>query len=220
MISTQRFLIEEHLKSAESYFRGTLLNAGCGDMTYEKFYLHKIEKQVRLDWPNTLHKKLHIDVFGSVMQLPFADQRFDIVLCTEVLEHIPNPEKALLEFQRVLKHGGTLFLTVPFLYQLHETPYDFYRYTYYGLKYLIESNGFEIKEFKARGEIIAVVIYFFRKLGNRIAKKLLGRRLAGLIPWMVLDTMYRMIFRKHAELGAEKTEYTLGYTVIAKKKVS
>ena len=173
MKSIQRSILEHHLAEGRPYFKGSLLNAGCGDTTYEFIYRDRVENQIRFDWPNTVHDKSLIDVFGSVTVLPFADQCFDVVLCTEVLEHINEPQRTLSEVYRVLKPEGHVVLSVPLLYQMHEQPYDFFRYTYYGLNHLFTRAGFQVVSCKARGEIAAVVICFLKKsIEKPIRKKI------------------------------------------------
>jgi SAM-dependent methyltransferase len=74
------------------------------------------------------------------------DARFDHVLLTQVLEHLPEPAKVLKELHRVLKPGGTLWLTAPLFYAEHEKPYDFFRYTRFGIRHLLEAAGFRVRE--------------------------------------------------------------------------
>ena len=82
----------------------------------------------------------------DLAEIPVEDARFDHVLLTQVLEHIPEPARVLAELHRVLKPGGTLWLTAPLFYAEHERPYDFFRYTQFGLRHVLESTGFEVQE--------------------------------------------------------------------------
>ena len=79
---------------------------------------------------------------------PYGDQCFDSALCNQVLEHVFNPDEFLSEINRVLKSGGKLLLTVPFVWDEHEQPYDYARYSSFGLKALLERNGFKILQHK------------------------------------------------------------------------
>ncbi len=214
-----RTILERHLQDAKIYMKGFLLNAGCGDRTYEHIYGGVSDRQIRFDWPKTVHDKRSIDVFGSIMELPFSAETFEAILCTEVLEHVPDPQKTLREFYRVMKPGGHAIVSVPLLYQVHEAPYDYFRYTYYGLVHLFHQAGFEIIRAKARGDIIAVVIYFVRKLLYRINAHLFGKRLSNAISLMWMDALYlRWMGEKAFDLDPQNHAYTLGYTVVAKKK--
>lgn len=214
-----RFFLVKQLEHRKHLLRGKLLNAGCGDRTYEHVYGSLTNDLIRLDWPRTHHKKDAIDVFGSVAQLPFRNDHFDAILCTEVLEHVNDPATTLREFWRVLAPGGHLVLSVPFLYHVHEQPYDFYRYTYFGLCHLLNEAGFRMDECLARGEMTAVAMFFGRKWMARVASKIVGVRLAGKIPWTLLDRLYiAFVGKRLVDLPGQSAAYTLGYTVFATKK--
>ena len=109
-------------------------------------------------------------------KIPFSDGEFDYVFSTEVMEHVPEPKEFLNEIYRVLKPGGILIMTVPFMQPLHEEPYDFYRYTKYGLKHLLDNTGFSSHEIKVFSEyfgvIISLSITLHLKFWNFISKKL------------------------------------------------
>ena len=78
----------------------------------------------------------------DITSIPVENDRYDVVLCTQVLEHVSEPLKALEELSRVLVPGGMLWLSTPFYFEEHEKPYDYYRYTQFGLRYLVEKAGF------------------------------------------------------------------------------
>jgi len=90
------------------------------------------------------------------MNLPFKSGAFDTVLTTQVLEHVPEPHIVFSEVARVLKQGGTMMATVPQTWGLHEEPFDYYRYTKYGLTYLAEKNGLKVETVVARGGFFAM----------------------------------------------------------------
>jgi SAM-dependent methyltransferase len=79
------------------------------------------------------------DVVADAHALPFNDASFELVLCTEVLEHLVNPPQAIAEMRRVLAPGGTLILTTRFVYPLHDAPHDYFRFTHFGLEKLLEN---------------------------------------------------------------------------------
>jgi SAM-dependent methyltransferase len=133
-----------------SRLRGRLLDVGCGSKPYADL-LTSAESYVGLDTAATMHGLERVDVVGTALALPFHAGRFDSVLCTEVLEHTPEPLAALQEIWRVTKPGGLLLLTVPMSEQLHEEPADFYRFTHYGARHLLDKAGFRVLEVHARG---------------------------------------------------------------------
>lgn len=216
-----RFFLVKQLEHRKHLLRGRLLNAGCGDRTYEHVYGPVAKETIRLDWPQTQHNKDAIDVYGSVAELPFRAEAFDAVLCTEVLEHVRDPEQTLREFWRVLIPGGRLVLSVPFLYQVHEQPCDFYRYTYFGLCHLLTQAGFQLDVCLARGDVTAVAIFFWRKWMARVASRIVGARFAGRVPWTWLDRLYiAFIGNRLVDLPGQGVSYTLGYTVFATKTLT
>jgi ubiquinone/menaquinone biosynthesis C-methylase UbiE len=101
-----------------------------------------------------------IDFQSTATALPIREASLDCVLCTEVLEHVRDPATALQEIARVLRGGGYLILTVPFLVELHEEPEDYYRYTSHGLAYLLREAGFEVERCVTKGDALAVLVSF------------------------------------------------------------
>ena len=87
-----------------------------------------------------------IDYVCDLSAIPVDAKSFDCVIFTQVLEHLPDPASVLRELQRVLVPGGALYLSAPLFYAEHEQPYDFYRYTQFGLRYLLEKAGFTIEQ--------------------------------------------------------------------------
>ena len=79
------------------------------------------------------------DVRTDVAHLPFRDGAFDFVICENVLEHIAEPNDAVREVSRVTRPGGGVFLVTPFLFPIHDPPFDFFRYTEYSLRNLLSS---------------------------------------------------------------------------------
>lgn len=97
---------------------------------------------------------LHPDVVGDVSHLPFADETFDSLLCTEVLEHVPELKFAINEMFRALRKGGKGYIAVLMMWYLHYEPHDYYRYTKYGISYLFREGGFEIIVIEKNGGLV------------------------------------------------------------------
>lgn len=124
---------------------GNLLDVGCGAKPYQDLF--DVDKYIGLeidDKGDRNHK--YADEFYDGKKMPFSDNSFDSVFSSEVLEHVFNPNEFLREINRVTKDGGMLLMSVPFTYREHEQPYDFGRYTSFGLKYILSENGFEVVE--------------------------------------------------------------------------
>lgn len=97
------------------------------------------------------------DVCGDAAAQPFADDCFDLVVCGEVLEHIADPRPVLSEIRRVLKPGGMVLMTVPFLYPIHADPYDFGRYTGSFWQAELTKAGLELTSLERQGGYFAVL---------------------------------------------------------------
>jgi SAM-dependent methyltransferase len=131
----------------EKYAKGRLLDIGCCDKPYEDMLRPYVQEHIGLDHEGCFHENTKIDIVGTAYDIPAVDGSFDTVLCTQVLEHLENPQKALDEIFRVLKNNNESYaiISVPYLWHLHEQPRDFYRYTPYGIKYLAENAGEGLK---------------------------------------------------------------------------
>ncbi|TSC72471.1 MAG: methylase involved in ubiquinone/menaquinone biosynthesi [Parcubacteria group bacterium Gr01-1014_38] len=143
-------LLRDVRRAAAAHARGRALDAGAGTLTYRSVLLPHVQEYRSLDVTRT-HPAL--DYLGDVQAMPLPDGSFDTVLCAEVLEHIPDPRRALAEIRRVLRPGGKLIITVPHLGYLHNEPNDFYRYTTYGLRRLLEDGGFAVLSLEPSGGI-------------------------------------------------------------------
>lgn len=175
--------IFDALNSNLGFFRGNLLDVGCGKMPYKSFLTKNCSISnytgVDLESAKIYDAKVQPDVFWNGKKLPFADQSFQTVLLTEVLEHCPEPQLVLNEIFRVLPENGHLFITVPFLWPLHEVPHDAYRYTPFTLQRLLNGAGFKEVEIRAHGgwhlSMAAMLgLWYKRGLGNRLLKKTLA----------------------------------------------
>lgn len=114
-----------------------VLDVGCGDKPYFPFFAGSANEYVGFDSaPGP-----QVDVVGSSDSLPFDDARFDVVLSTQTLEHVPDPQGSAREMHRVLKPGGVLLLSVPCTSVYHPVPEDFWRWTQEGLEKLVRDHG-------------------------------------------------------------------------------
>lgn len=122
---------------------GRLLDVGCGSKPYRALFT--VDAYIGLDIDSAVSRKRGIaDHFYDGNAFPFDDGTFDSALCNQVLEHVFNPDEFLGEIARVLKPGGKLLLTVPFVWDEHEQPYDYARYSSFGLRALMEKQGFRV----------------------------------------------------------------------------
>lgn len=126
---------------ATGYARGVLLDAGCGNKPYASIFAETVKRYIGVDVQQNTQNTVEVIVDPSG-RLPFQDGCFHTVLSTQVLEHVREPVHHLQEFARVLRPDGVLVLTVPGSYMLHEEPHDYYRFTLYGLQYLLQQSSF------------------------------------------------------------------------------
>lgn len=130
-------------KKNARFIKGRVVDLGCGFAPYKKDILEVASEYCGVDWAGTLHDKTNIDVFADLTrQLPLESDSADTVTSFQVMEHLPEPGFFLAECHRILKQGGYLFITVPFMWHMHEEPHDYFRYTRYGLEHLLKKNGF------------------------------------------------------------------------------
>ena len=120
----------------------SILDAGAGESVYKKFFSHCDYKAIDLAVGESRWNYANLDYVGSLHEMPIEDGKFDAVLCTQVLEHLEWPRESVKEMYRVLKPGGKLYMTVPMAHPEHQTPYDFFRYTSYGLESICKHAGF------------------------------------------------------------------------------
>jgi SAM-dependent methyltransferase len=134
----------EGIKANSKNMRGRLLDFGCGSKPYKNLFA--VDEYVGLDIERRGHDHAdeEVDVLYDGLVLPFKDGCFDSVFSSEVFEHVFNPENILRELHRVMKPGAAILLTTCFAWDEHEIPWDFARYTSFGLKHLFESAGFEV----------------------------------------------------------------------------
>jgi len=149
---------------------GDLLDVGCGTKPYQDLF--SVKKYIGLDIDSTHTKNLGVaDYLYDGKKFPFTDASFDVVLCNQVFEHVFNPDEFLAEIVRVLKINGTLLLTVPFVWDEHEQPFDYARYTTFALQDLLGRHGMKITQHKKLGADISVIF----QLTNAYLVKVTGK---------------------------------------------
>jgi SAM-dependent methyltransferase len=133
---------------------GTVLDVGCGSQPYRALLEAAGLRYTGIDWPQSIHQCDIRDVVRadlSEFPWPLGDAATDAILCTEVLEHQPEPAGFLRECARVLRPGGCILLTTPFVWPEHERPHDYYRYTRHGLEHLFGQTGLDVDGIQPRG---------------------------------------------------------------------
>ncbi len=210
--------IEPVMREVRSFARGRMLDLGCGTRRYEPIFGEVVDSYIGLDWPE-IKSRAFPDVIGDAMNIPFMDVSVDVVLATELMEHLPSPQNFLMEVARVLRIGGALILSVPFMEPIHEEPRDYYRFTPFSLRLLLEEHGFSIRKIWNQGGWWSVVLGSFvnQSLYNwSTSLDKSGSRHYSLLTLMVLPICALTQWLAYQlDRVFPSQRYTLGYTLVA-----
>lgn len=202
-----RLGLYKNIRELSHFISGDILDVGCGQKPYQ--YLFSFNKYIGMDVKQSGHNHTNenIEVYYDGNKFPLENNSFDSVISNEVFEHVFNPQEHLSEIYRVLKPGGKVLMTVPFLWDEHEQPYDFARYSSFGLKHLFENNGFKIIEQKKSIPDIRVIfqiinIYLYKKTTWCRKGILLNYFFTFIInsPFNILGEIANLIFPKNNDL--------------------
>jgi ubiquinone/menaquinone biosynthesis C-methylase UbiE len=146
---------------SSKFIGGKLLDVGCGSKPYE--LLFDVEEYIGIDVEISGHNHLEskIDKFYDGIHIPFDDKEFNWVFSSEVFEHVFNLDQLLIEVNRVLLSGGKLAFTCPFVWEEHEQPYDFARYSSFALLHIMEKNGFKVESLHKSTSYFETVMQLF-----------------------------------------------------------
>lgn len=204
--------------------QGRLLDAGCGNAPYEPWYRDRVEQSVAFD----VAAGGAADVRGAMDDLPFPDAAFDIVLCTEVLEHVEDAERTTAELSRVLAPGGLLLVSTPFLYPTHEAPWDFRRFTHFGIRSLLSRHDFVVQSVTAKGGIgwlfchaaIVAATQLVDRLGRTVGLRtsLSAREPIAALLGVIQQPFVRWIVRRPpTRVAGFASQASLGYMAVAER---
>jgi SAM-dependent methyltransferase len=138
-----------------------VLDAGAGEGRFKALFAHTQYVGIDFAQGDPMWNYSGLDVIGRLESLPFVDGCFDHVVSIVVLEHTSEPAQVIQELQRVLKAGGLIHVVVPHMWEEHQRPYDYFRFTSSGIRYLLESAGICIRRIEPIGG-------FFWQLGRRL----------------------------------------------------
>lgn len=199
------------VKIMRQYVYGKLIDLGCGDMPFRGFLLDLVDTYDSLDlWPNS-----EVTYVGDIQNMSMLDANtYDSAICLEVLEHVPNPHQAIKEIYRILKPSGVLIISVPHLSRIHNAPYDYYRFTLYGLIHLLNSAGFSVITIQAKGGI-------FSFIGHQVSVFLVGLCWRAPVLRQIVSTLIKYCVTlpcyKLDQLVDFGGSFALGYIAVARK---
>lgn len=193
---------------------GKLLDVGCGSKPYRELFAVDAYVGLDIDTESTRARAI-ADHFYDGYNFPFADQAYDSILCNQVLEHVFNPDEFLGEIRRVLKPGGKLLLTVPFVWDEHEQPYDYARYSSFGLKALLEKNGLRVLEHHKIGADTSMIFQLMNAYLYKITLKLPNfLRLLIMVTLMAMNNLLGLLFGR---LLPDNPDLFLDHIVLAER---
>jgi SAM-dependent methyltransferase len=162
--NSSRFYLRQVLEQfSETLEHGCrVLDAGAGPAMYRETF-----KNVRYETADRHPSSTYV---CDLHDLPLQDSEFDAIISTQTLEHTQEPKRVLQELFRVLKPGSPILLTAPFFHKEHLQPYDFYRFTSFGMKYLFETVGFEIEKMEWLEGFFGTIGYAMKTISAELAK--------------------------------------------------
>ncbi|MEK7641489.1 MAG: class I SAM-dependent methyltransferase [Patescibacteria group bacterium] len=225
---TRRHLYRKFFEFSKTLKPGnSILDVGCGIKPYEQLF--KGNEYTGIEVSESGHDRgaMDADLFFDGKNIPFPAEKFDIVIASEVFEHVEYLPELTKDIHRVLKPGGTLFLSMPFVWPEHEKPYDFQRFTSFGHQKLLKECGFEIKKIEHTTGIFGTCAQIMSDFlidwtnslldrgglsGLRYKLKFIGSRIIIAIvcaPIQIIGLVFDRIFSKKG--------ITLDYIVTARK---
>jgi SAM-dependent methyltransferase len=172
---TRQPILDFAVEVAESIPEGArVLDVGAGEAPYRELFEHT--EYLTTDWTHSVHPGAKaVDFVGPADDLPVDDESFDHVLLTEVLEHVADPAAVTRELHRILKPGGQLHMTTPFVWELHELPFDFFRYTAWGLDRVLREGGFAGVDIAPRNDCFGTLAQMMVDIGSTMGSYPDGR---------------------------------------------
>jgi SAM-dependent methyltransferase len=187
--------------------RGTLLDLGCGKMPLYQMYSSLVDDVICTDWPQSLHGRTFIDFASDLNSgIALGDETVDTIILSDVLEHIYRPHELLRDVCRVLRPGGMALINMPFIYWIHEAPFDFYRYTPFAVDRMARDVGLDVVQLDAIGNARLILVDVMGKILTRYRR--LGGHIASAIQRLALSTLRDM---------PRATEYPLFVAAVLKK---
>jgi SAM-dependent methyltransferase len=206
--------LRRQIRSFARQLTGRCLDVGCRGKPYARDIKPFVARHYGIDLVRPADGVgLGPDVLGSAVALPFPNAAFDSVLCTQVLDDVPQPASALNELARVLRPGGVLLLTVPQSWGEHDLPHDYWRFTEPGLRYLLGQSGFQVEAVDRRGGVGSVAAqrlsaFLYYTWGK-------GRALLLCAPVVAVCSLVQLLGQVIDWFDRKRTD-TLGYAVTAR----
>ncbi|MBP9098505.1 MAG: class I SAM-dependent methyltransferase [Ferruginibacter sp.] len=197
------YLIQDLRYAIAKYAKGDVFDIGCGNKPYAELFLSNVNSYKGCDVVQS--SKNCVDVICEATNIPVGSSSFDTVISTQTIEHVADHRMLVAEAYRLLKPGGYFIVSGPMYWPLHEEPYDYFRFTKHGFKYVLNGAGFEVTEILSNGGKWA----------------LLGQAILITLPnWMIKPKLVRRLINSFF-MFVDKKNYdevsTMNYVIVAKK---
>jgi SAM-dependent methyltransferase len=204
-----------------------VLDAGAGEAQYRTIFQHA--RYETADFMAVEKAYAPPTYVCDLTAIPVEDGRFDRVVFNQVLEHVPEPARVIAELSRVTKPGGRILCSCPFFFEEHEKPYDFYRYTQFGLKHLFEKAGWEVERIEWVEGYFGTMSYHMRRISRNF--KILDARLwthpLGLLamPFLILFKLQTPLLRRlfnmlEMRIPLRERGHPINYVLWARKPIN
>jgi len=197
------------VKQASPFFSGTVIDVGCGQMPYKETVMSsgKVERYIGLDLKKNDIYSNKPDLTWNGETIPLSGNSVDCAMATEVFEHCPEPEMVMREILRVLRPGGLLFFTVPFLWPLHDVPNDQYRYTPFSLERHLKNAGFAKINLKSMGGWDAGMAQMIGLYARRRPMPSFARLSVALLTFPLVYILSRHAGKGHQDLAEKQGDF-------------
>ncbi len=226
MKNSPRIWLEHELRTfAASLSNNSLvLDAGAGDQRYRPLFRHcRYESADFEQIDKSYTASTHVCDLASI---PVDDDRYEAIVFTQVMEHLPEPVSVLRELLRVSQPGALLFCSVPMHYQEHEQPYDFFRYTQFGLRHVLESAGWDVGEVRQLDGYLSVAAHHLAYMKQHLPRhrRDYGPGLHGALAFAatclcrpLLKRLARCLAHSAARHRYQAAGYPMNYLALARK---
>jgi len=182
---SHHYIVLSHLyqwmrERALTVAHGVLLDYGCGGQPYRELFLPKVSKYIAADVAAAHGTSVDIRLQPR-QPVPLPSASVDTILANQTLEHVPDSDFYLAECERLLRPGGVLILTAPMQWRHHEAPFDYFRFTRYGLTELLSRHQFTLQDLSPSGGVYALLGQIFlnhlaeRGFQNRLVFRAINR---------------------------------------------
>lgn len=211
-VTYRRLWLDTCLNAFASDMRGVVLDLG-GKRDNKRGAFSPPEEQVQAWWYVNLDMDTHPNIYADVTHVPLPGMYVDCVVCTEVMEHLPNPQACVDEIHRLLRDEGLVFASTPFFYPVHADPYDFQRFTADGLRHLFRDfRSVEVYRMGGYAGVLGLLVELgiLGLDGNSLMQKFLRWSMKWISRWLI-----------QTDLAGFETEnpswqkFTTGYFVAA-----